>query len=118
MRGDRRARPGARAGGEGDHRAGQGLRTLRSAQEGASGPCEAADRAVQIPAHRGLRGRPAQDDERQDTPQRDPPAGRGKGGELTRLTGALHSCGALFLFGGGGRNYMRDKGIIGNNVEF
>ena len=55
---------------------GRGLRRLLRAHARAPDLGEEAHRPLQVPAHRGVRGRPAQDRERQDPPRRHPPGGR------------------------------------------
>ena len=66
-RGGRGARPrrGARLGGPGDRGAGR-RRALGRARRRAAGARQAGDRALQVPAHRRVRRRAAEDAERQD----------------------------------------------------
>ena len=76
------ARPHPRQGGQGHRRAGEGLGTLRRAGQGAAEPCEEDDRALQVPAHRRVHRRAAEDHRRQDQAQAHPHERRHRG--LTR----------------------------------
>ena len=78
VRGHRRPRPGAGPGGEGHGGAGPGVYRRRRPEKGAAKPREKGDRPLQIPPDRGVCGGAAQDPQRQDQAQADPPGGRQK----------------------------------------
>ena len=64
-----RARRGARQRRARGRRAARRLRALRRARARAAGPRQGADRALQVPAHRRLRRRAAEDGQRQGAPR-------------------------------------------------